>query len=296
MWLLFALFSTLSLAIVSILNSIFVHNYIKSPLAITWIQSCISLAFLFIVGPFFDLSSTWVTTLVLIGITAYAGDLCFFYVIDKFDISVQNSSWAILSLLLSIAGFIFFHESWTIFQSLGAAFIVGGTLLLSLYHQHINIWRTFGLFLASSILYVPYYVVMKAALDDGQSIASVLFWLFIGREFFSIMTPLLSPQTFHDNFKNVRLQTFFIVISIITVIIYFIAQYAEALALETGPISLVALVINVQPFLVMGIARICTTLWPTNAPKELLTRQSIKIKLSTFILVFVGLALIGIYQ
>jgi len=65
-------------------------------------------------------------------------------------------------------------------------------------------------------------------------------------------------------------------------------------AYEYGPVSLIMVVGNIQPFFVIFFAWMLTKLVPSKAPKELLTRQSVQIKLISFIIVFFGLALLAL--
>jgi hypothetical protein len=58
----------------------------------------------------------------------------------------------------------------------------------------------------------------------------------------------------------------------------------------------VGIVGNIQPFFVLFLAWICTLFIPSLAPKELLTSQSLVAKISSFTIVFAGLALLAIYQ
>ncbi len=294
MWLLFVLLSTFAWALVNVLNSVFVHNYVKSPIALTWIQSCISLPLLLLISFWIDVRSSWILVLILFGITAYAADLWFFYVLNHVDVSVLNASWSILSLFLSIVGFFFFHESWSFQQSAGSLMIIGGTLLLSLYHQHINLRFTLYLFSTLALLYLPYYIVKKVAIDAGESAAAVFFWMLIGREILSISLPLVLPLKLKSHIRNIGSDYFFFAICFLTVSLYFLAEYFGALAYLSGPLSLVSVIANVQPFMVMCVAWVWIAFCPSKAPRELLTQQSISIKIVSFCLVFLGLTLLTV--
>jgi hypothetical protein len=75
-----------------------------------------------------------------------------------------------------------------------------------------------------------------------------------------------------------------------------LAEYAGAFAYASGPLSLVVVVSNVQPFLVLAIAGFVVRFFPSKAAKELLTRQSVQLKLLCFFLAFIGLALLINWQ
>lgn len=67
-----------------------------------------------------------------------------------------------------------------------------------------------------------------------------------------------------------------------------------AYAYEIGAISLVSIVANVQPFMVIGLAWFFMKLLPSRAPRELLTMQSVQIKFLSFTVVFAGLTLLAV--
>jgi drug/metabolite transporter (DMT)-like permease len=293
MWILFVLLSTFAWALVNTLNSVLVHHHIKSPIVLTWTQSLIGAPILLFIAINFDVNSSWIPTLVFFGITAYAADLWFFYVLEHVDVSVLNASWSILSILLSFAGFLFLNETWTIYQSLGTILIIGGTLILSFNHKHVNVKYTVGLFLVLALLYTPYYLVKKLAVEDGQTELSVFFWLLLGREILSISLPIFSTTIRKSAISIIRSNRPFLMICMLITCLYFAAEYFGVLAYANGPLSLVSIVINTQPFAVMVIAAIYTALSPNKAPKELLTRQSINVKIVSFLVVFIGLLLIA---
>lgn len=291
MWLVFILLSTMAWALVNILNSVLVHHYHKSPMMLSWVQSVLSVPLLALIGFHVNIHSSWALLLVIVGMSAYVADLWFFRVAHSLDISVLNIAWSILALFLTIVGVFYFHESWTIHQSIGALLILGGALLLTLYHQHMNLRRTLWLLVILAALYVPYYAMKKAAIDAGEGAGTAFFWLLVGREVPSLLLPLTSRKTVQLAVQIIRDNWLFPLKSLLIVICYFLAEYFGALAYQQGSLSLVAVVANTQPFAVLVFAGLCTTLWPKYAPKELLSRQSLRIKMASFGLMFVGLIL-----
>ena len=258
---------------------------------LTWIQSILSVPLLALIGLHVNTHSSWVLLFVIVGMSAYLADLWFFRVAHSLDISVLNIAWSILALFLTIIGVFYFHESWTIHQSIGAFLILGGALLLTLYHQHINFRQTLWLLLTLAALYVPYYSVKKAAINFGEGADTAFFWLLVGREVPSLLLPLTSKKTVQLALQITCDHWLFPVKSLLIVICYFLAEYFGTLAYQKGSLSLVAIVANAQPFAVLFFAGLYTTLWPKYAPRELLSRQSLGIKLVSFGLVFLGLIL-----
>jgi drug/metabolite transporter (DMT)-like permease len=256
---------------------------------LSWIQSVLSVPLLALIGFHVNLHSSWALLLVIVGMSAYVADLWFFRVAHSLDISVLNMAWSILALFLTIVGVFYFHESWTVHQSIGALFIIGGALLLTLYHQHINLRRTLWLLTILAALYIPYYALKKASIDAGEGAGTVFFWLLVGRELPSLLLPLASRKTIQLAVQIIRDNWLFPFKSLLIVLCYFLAEYFGALAYQQGSLSLVAVVANTQPFAVLAFAGLYTTFWPRHAPKELLSRQSLRIKLVSFALVFLGL-------
>lgn len=291
MWLAFALISTFAWAIVNILNSVLVHHYHKSPMMLSWVQSVLSVPLLAIIGFHANIYSSWALNLMIIGMSGYVADLWFFHVAHRMDISVLNAAWSILALFLTVIGVFYFHESWTIIQSAGACLILGGTLLLTFYHQHINLRRTLWLLIILAALYVPFYVGQKAAVTAGEGAVTTFFWLLVGRELPSLFITLASRKTIQLAVEVMHTSWLFPMKSLLIVICYFLAEYFGVLAYQHGPLSLVAIVANTQMFAVIVFAGFFAFLWPRHAPKELFSRQSIVIKLASFALVFFGLIL-----
>lgn len=60
--------------------------------------------------------------------------------------------------------------------------------------------------------------------------------------------------------------------------------------------SLVSVVGNAQPFIVLFFAWLMVRIAPLSAPKELLTKQSVTVKIVSFTIVYSGLALIALAQ
>lgn len=291
MWLIFILLSTVAWALVNILNSVLVHHYHRSPIMLSWIQSVLSVPLLALIGFHVDIHSSWALLLIVVGMSAYVADLWFFRVAHALDISVLNVAWSILSLFLTLVGVFHFHDSWTIQQSIGAILIIGGTLLLTLYHQHISLRRTIWLLVILAALYIPYYAAKKAAVDAGEGVGTAFFWLLVGREAPSLLLPLTSRKTVQLAIQVIRNNWLFPLKSLLIVVCYFLAEYFGTLAYRQGSLSLVAIVANTQPFAVIACAGLYTTLWPKYAPRELFSRQSLGIKLASFSLVFFGVTL-----
>jgi len=294
MWLFYVLLSTFAWAIINVVDSAIVHNHEKKPMALMWSQSMISLPILGMLAFILPLETSWMWVLILFGIIGYAGDVWFFHVLAHVDVSVTNIAWSILSLLLAASGFLLFGESWGLHQTIGALLIIGGALTLSFYHHRVNVLRMLWLVFTLAALFLPFYLMKKWALHEGQHPLTVFFWLLFGREVFSFCIGGSFAGTRRIAITAMRESWHFMVMNFVVILAFFTAEFTGTLAYATGPLSLVAIVSNIQPFLVMGIAGLLFFFVPSKAAKELLTRQSIQLKVICFFIVFAGLALLAI--
>lgn len=258
-----------------------------------WSQALVSIPFLLVLAFVQPLENTWIPILLFSGILGYVGDLWFFHVLEHVDVSVSNIAWFIVSLLLAFSGLLFFGESWGFSQFIGALLVIVGALTLSFYHQKINLRHTLKLILILALLYFPYYLLKKIAIEHDQTPFSVFFWMIAGREMIAFSVPWFFPEVRKAAFLTMADSRHFMWMNAAVISAFFFAEYTGALAYASGPLSLVTIAGNVQPFFVLGLAGLVLRFAPSKAAKELFTRQSIQLKLSCFILVFLGLALLA---
>jgi drug/metabolite transporter (DMT)-like permease len=296
LWLPYVLLSTLGWSSVNVLDSLLVRNYEKSPAILMWSQSLFSVIALLVLAAAFDVRTEWWPLLVAMGLSSYLADLYFFWVLHRVDVSVLNGGWAMLGLLLSAAGFVFFHESWNATQTAGAMLIMGGVLFLSFHNPSSgSLRKTLLLLFVMALLYAPSYVVKKAALDGGQGVLPVFFWLIIGRETLAFLFPWCVPSYRRRIRHLVRVadRKFFLIGGAV-IASFLLGEYMGAMAFQNGPLSLVSVTSNIQPFVVIALAALLARFVPSHAPKEVLTAWSVRMKLVSFAVVFGGLALLAL--
>lgn len=294
MWILWTLLSVSAWAIVNVLDSVLVHRFERHPLALMWSQSLVSVPTIAFLSFFVPVATPWAGFLFLFGIIGYLGDVWFFHVLRHVDVSVSNIAWSILSLFLAIAGFFLFHEAWGSLQTVGAVLILGGTLLVSGLHTGVRMRHMLLLVCILASLYLPYYVAKKFAIDAGVLPLTVFFWMLAGRETLSFSTPLFFPRVRQAATRAMRASRSFMVVNASVIGLFLLAEFFGVLAYRSGPLSLVAITSNIQPFLVMALAWLIVRYRPTHAAKELLSKQSVAVKLASFSLVFLGLAFLGV--
>jgi len=295
MWLIYAIISVFFFAATNIFDSLFMNKYEKRPVVYLFHAALLMMMLLVPFAFFWDVRSDWMVLLVITTCIAYIGDLFYFYVLGRVDVSVTSAYSAVLAVFVSMGGFLLFDERWSLSQGVGAVLILGGILLLSYWHKHVSILRTVGLFSAVAIFIAPVILVEKAALSAGESAITVIYWVIMGRNLPNLLVPILRaewregirtlPQRVHPEF-------YFLVLS--AILVWFSGMYAAARAFELGLVSLASIVGNVQPFFVIFLAWMVLKLFPQYAPRELLTAQSVRVKLVSFGIVFVGLGLLAV--
>lgn len=295
MWVTFQLLSVALWGVINVLDSVLMKHYDHHPVVSMWHQAAFSM--LILIPAWFILSpsvSFWVLPFVFAGMLAYAGDVVFFLALDRIDVSITNIAWTLLSVFLAIAGFLLLQEAWSFMQSVGSLLVFSGVLILSLWQRKIQSARSLLLLPLLAALYIPFYFVQDLALQNGQNVFTILFWLLLAREGSIFVVSMIVPQLRRKVFGSAaRKRVSFHGINAVVIAFFFAATYLTILAYEAGPISLVAIISNAQPFFVLFFAWMALLFFPRFAPREILSRQSVSLKILCFCIVFSGLALIA---
>ena len=298
MWFPLQILSVFFWACLNVLNSILVKHYENRPYVLQWFQGLFTLAFLAIViltHP--ELRTGWATILVVSGMCAYFGDALFFFMLDSVDVSVLNIAWALLAIFLSIGGFVLFGETWSVLQWIGVVLVLCGITLLSSWHRKIADPKSLLLFPVLAAIHTPFFLSQKAAIFAGESVLTAFTWSLLGREVLAWSVPFLFEKRRAVIFEAVRTKPLtFHIINGGVVSLFLIAVFLTATAYTTGPVSLVSVIGNVQPFFVLFLAWLVWKTVPRFASRELLTRQAVSVKIISFLIVFGGLALLALPQ
>jgi drug/metabolite transporter (DMT)-like permease len=293
MWIFYAVTSAFFYGAVNILDSVLINKYEKSPVVYLCYAGFFMAIILGIFALFYDVRTDWMLFLIASTTVGYIGDLFYFHTLKKVDVSVANACWAILAIFLSIGGFILFSEQWTLAQGAGALLILGGIFFLSYWHRHVSITRTVLMFSGAALFFAPAVLTQKAALLAGEDVITVAYWVVMGRNIPNIIVPLFRREWRRGVFAlHTRVRLDFYIVMFTVIFLWFTGMYFSLKAFEVGFVSLVSIVGNVQPFFVILQAWLITLLLPRFAPRELLTAQSVQVKLVSFIVVFGGLSLL----
>ena len=293
MWLLFTVLSAGIWAIGNIFDSIIVHHYEPRALVQTFYRGLLRLPILVLMPFVISIETEWMWLLLASGLFYYLLILSYLYALKHIDASITQSSWALQAILLSIVGFLWFNETWSLMQTVGASLVLLSVFLLCYWHKHISTLRTVWLLLLPGFVGIPGEVILKTAADAHVSPWVSAYWSFLSVAVLAVVTPCLIPSMR----KNVvhspaARQPSFYAATFLVVLTGFMGFVAIIHAYSTGPLSLISIAGNVQPFLVILFAWLLLQTKTARVPKELLTKQSVQLKLACFSFVFVGLALL----
>ena len=293
MWFVYSVLCAASWALANILDSILVHRYEKNPMVLMGFFGGIRLIVLPFIWFLWPVQTNFAPLLLGCGALLYAAAVLYIYVLEKIDASVTQGAWAVESIILSLLAFALLGESWTVLQTAGALLILSAVFALAYWHTHVSVPRTVGLLVLLGVIAAPAEFGAKYALEQGVGPVSALFWYLMGTCLMSVSVALVTPNV---RTKIIKLMQISIPTFRLCVLLSAAASFAgfvlTILAYNSGPLSLVTIVINLQAFMVILLAWLLVQTKTTHVPKELLTRKSLQVKITTFTMVFIGLALL----
>lgn len=295
MWLVFALAAPAFFGATNVFDSLFMKRYEKNPVVYLCYAGVLMWIPLLLFPLFVDVRSGWMGMMLIAAFVAYIGELYYFYVLGRIDVSVVNACWAVLTILVSVGGYLLFAERWSLLQTVGTSLILGGIFFLSYWHRHVSMLRTICLFCIVGILLLPMILVQKAALEQGEGVLPITYWSLAGRNVPNVVVPLFRAE-WRSGVRSLYRRTgvdFLLLVSS-AILVWFLGVYCSIRAFELGYVSLVQTVGNVQPFFVILFAWIVARFIPAYAPRELFTAQSVQVKLVSFAVVFTGLAFLAL--
>lgn len=297
MWILLILSAVLAWSILTVFDSQLVRHFESNVFVVSWTQSAFSVPMLLILALFIPIHTPWALPLFAVGALAYGADLLFWRLLKIADVSTTNFVWAFLSIFLTGIGFVFFHETWSLSQAAGAACILAGVTLYSLWQRESFTLQALLLIVGFALLLTPFYGVQKWALAEGQPAAATFYWAIMGREIAAVVLSPCIPQIRRKIIERIPRQPLaYFLLNWASIALFLVGIYLSTRAFQVGPASLVSVLINVQSFVVIILAWVATKIAPAFAPRELLTARSVQAKIVCFLLVFAGLALLGAVQ
>lgn len=295
MWFAYIMIGNALWSVADVLMSIIVNRMGQSSVVVGWYLAAVKIPVLVVLYFLLPIEAVWLGPFAIGAVFAYVGMLLVFTMLTRVDVSVSSAAWVFMSLGIAFGGMFFFDEVWNMVQTAGALVSIAGVLLLSFWHKHVSLLRTFLLLAAVGLSYVPYFLIQKAALLSGVSVVTAFFWPLIMQMSIAICIPLLLPRYRKEICSiSANIRSWFIGMLFSWVSVGLCGVYIVTKAYSVGDASLVGMAENGQPFFLIAFAWIATLLCPKYAPREILTSQSVGIKLVSFLIVFTGLGLLAI--
>ena len=293
MWIVFSLLSSASWASTNIVDSILVHRYEKHPQVLMWFVGVIRIATLIVFALLFPIFTEQWYLAFAAGMIIYTVAVFYLYILRSVDTSITQSAWAIESIYVSIFGFFVLAERWSVIQSIGAVLILLGVFGLCYWHRSISVKRSLFYLCLLALMTAPSDIILKYTLDHGSPYVQTLFWYICGTSCFAAIAPLFRPATC----KQIRhvlatAPVHFYTFNVYNITISMVGFATMVKAFALGPLSLVTIATNIQPFLVILFSGLLMRTRLIHIPNELLSKQSIGVKLACFTLSFTGLALL----
>lgn len=295
MWFVYAMLANVLWSLTDVLMSCIVHRVHKDPIVLGFFLGCANLGFLTLLYLYRVPEVTHIGLLILGAVFAYLGMISFFTSLLHVDVSVSSVTWVFMSIGIAAGGMFLFGETWSGLQSLGAMLSICGIFMLSFWHKHVSLLRTCCILALPGLLFVPHFLINEYVLLSGVSSYTVFFWNICFYGVFTISVPVVIPRyrrIVTGFFTKARLPFYGLIV--LRAVFTMMATYMVVKAYDTGYASLVGIAENGQPFFLMLFAWIATRIAPKYAPKELLTAQSVGIKIASFCIVFTGMGLLAL--
>ncbi|KKR33418.1 MAG: Conserved hypothetical membrane protein, DUF6 family [Candidatus Gottesmanbacteria bacterium GW2011_GWC2_39_8] len=257
-----------------------------------WFYALSGIIILLIIGkPFLPINSA---------IFALLSGICFLYLIPYFiALKLEDTSrimplFEFTPLFVLIISYLFLHETLTLLQLLSFPFIVAGAFLLGLQKLEgkiLSLRKALWLMMIADILYGMLGILFRYVVKTGD------FWTAFAYQGLGAGisgTILLFFPYFQQQFKkdlpNLKLNfwTIFSINEVLNILGFFFVNFATYLA----PIALVSVVGGVQPLFVLTEG-ILLSVWFPRLIKEDISKSTLKLKIFSIIMIFVGIILIN---
>jgi drug/metabolite transporter (DMT)-like permease len=133
-------------------------------------------------------------------------------------------------------------------------------------------------------------------MDAGASVLITTFWTLLGRESLALVFPLLVPKLRSDvvSFPFAKNRAFLLANTGV-IALFFIAIFLNTFAIAHGPMALVPVVWNLQPFVTLMLGWCVMRTLPKLVFTEDFSTTSMLIKVVSYSLTFLGLASIALH-
>lgn len=294
MWFLIAFLPVLFWSLTNLTDSVIMRRTHLHPLVINTLQSVFMVLYILLFSRFVDVQTDYMWLLLGIGVFTICASVFYLHTMRVIDSSVINVAWALQNVMLIALGVFVLGEELSAMQFVGCVVVIFGILLLSFWHFKGNLMKTLTVLTVNAVLFLPMVFVQKLLVDNGEHVYAAMFWTLLGRDGFSIVLGLVLLALGKIHFPREHRHPSLFFLCAFAIGNGFCGWLTLQFAYQYVSLSVVSTIGNMQPFFMMAGAWMFIKLIPDFAPRELLTAQSVQIKLISFFVVFVGLTLLVI--
>lgn len=295
-WFILAIIATLLWSLAAIITKFIRVNYIKSPIGYMMITlpSGLFILFLLFFGPVKIPSPRLLLYILIIASLAFVGFWFYLSAMHKEEISRVITLFGTQPLMVLILATIFLQETLTIKDYLAFPLIIIGSMLISVRKVEEKFKLSAGVILTllSVFIYSIHGLLFKLASEVdfvSMGIIRMFIWTVIGVLVF-IFSKKVRTKTKED-LKQINKRK---------VLLLYIAEFLgitgmmfSYVAIQRGPVSLVALIEGTQGLFVIVLAALVSIFIP-KILKEEITKKTISLKVASALLMIAGLYLIAI--
>lgn len=219
--------------------------------------------------------------------------LAYFKALTLDEASRVASLFQLVPVLVLLLGAVLLGEKFIFKQYMGSFLIIASGFMLSIQKLHIRIIKinkAFWYMLLASFFSAMVYISFKLGVKE------LGFWPAIPYEGLGSGLASLCILLYGKNLKNLKeemkkISKKVFVYLTISEVIYRSSRFSFYFALSLIPATIVAVLQGFQPFFLL-IEGIILSLWFPHIIKEIITKQTVSIKLASIIGIFIGLSLI----
>ena len=245
-WIVLSLVAAFLWAIVNVIDKIVITREFNYPSLYVIISSCsASMVFIFISALFgsevLAMPFSSIVLSIIIGLVQGCALLLYFTSISKEEISRIGPLLALVSVFTVLLAAFMFDERFSPIVYIGILLVIGGSFLLSIRSLNPRFWfhSSILILIAATFLFAVRNVLMKYVSPEVDW--NVFFWMGLGLLSFSIIMYAVKRQ----DFRKIPLDAAFHIV--MADVIAAIAFTLFALAIIDGPITLVSMIIELQP-------------------------------------------------
>lgn len=294
-WFVFALIATILWAFGGVLIKIIRVNYIKSPIGyiiITIPVMFFSLVFL-LFGKFKMPSLTFIFFIFISSIAGLVGYWLYLIVIHKEEISRVTVIYSLTPLITLILATVFLHERLGLQDYLAFPLIITGSILVSVKKdQYSRLSKKLYLALFLSIFLFALQLFFLEVIEEIDFISMIITREF---SFLFLLIPLLLSKRIRIKTKQDLKQLSKKKLTIVYAVEFMgmVGMAFAYIAIQNGPVSLVSLINGTEGLFVILIASLFSIFIP-KLLKESINKKTIILKITSALLVAIGLYLIAI--